>query len=129
MTTDGYIFSSLGTLIGINAEPETIVDEILEAYEYLKCCKEFDDKSDGKKQRLMIAVLLAADSYGTGASMIRNAFINNALSVIKTQQIAAMINVIANAAAAVLGAIADKNSTESGSDKAEQPTDDDQTQG
>lgn len=43
--------------------------------------------------------------------------------MIKAQKIAAMINVIANAAAALLSAVSDKNRTESGSDDAEQTTD------
>lgn len=114
-TEDGYVFSSLGMLTGVKREPEIIVSEILEAYEYLKDCKGFDDKSNGKKQRLTVAVLLFADSCGSDITMINNALINNALSVIKAQQTATMITVISNLLSAVLSVVADKNSTETNS--------------
>ena len=60
----------------------------------------------------MFAQLLVASSYGTGSSMINNAFINTALSVIKAQQVAAMITVFSNVLSAVLGAVADKSGSE-----------------
>lgn len=111
VTEDGYVFSSLGMLTGIDREPDIIVNEILEAYECLKDCKGFDDKPEGKKQRLTVAELLVADSYGSDPTMINNALINNALSVIKAQQTATMITVVSNLLSAVLGVVADKSST------------------
>ena len=113
VNTDGYVFSSLGMLIDIDEAPESIAGEIFEAYEYLKDCKGFDDNSDGKKQRLMVAELLTAELHGTGATMISNAFVGNALTTIKAQQIATMITVTSNVLSAVLGVVADHYSTES----------------
>ena len=109
---DGYIFSTLGMLTDVEEAPENIAGGISEAYGYLKDCKGFDDNSDGKRSRLMVAQLLVAECYGTGASMISNAFVGNAISVIKAQQIAAMITIISNVLSAVLGAVADSKSAE-----------------
>lgn len=112
---DGYVFSSLGLLTGADEEQEQIINEILETYEFLKDCKGFGDHSEGKKLRLLFAELLVADSYGAENAMINNAFINNALSVIKAQQIAAMITVVSNILSVALGAVADKDNTETDS--------------
>ena len=117
---DGSVFSSLAMLISINEEPETIVGEILEADNYLKERRMFDDKSEDKKNRLMFAELLVASNYGTGSSIVNNAFINSALGIIKAKQIAAMISVISNVLPAVLGALADKDSKEKSDDKSSQ---------
>ena len=119
-TADGYIFSTLGMLTGACEAPESIINGIFEAYEYLKDCKGFDDNADGKKQRLMVAELLIAELYGTGATMVSNAFVGNALSIIKAQQIATMITVISNVLSAVIGVVADNKSTETdGNDTAQ----------
>ncbi|MCR4644657.1 MAG: DUF4003 domain-containing protein [Oscillospiraceae bacterium] len=125
---DGYVFSSLGMLIGMDAGPEQIVNEILAANAFLKANRIFDEKQEGLRQRLMLAELLVAESYGTGNSMIRNAFINNALSVIKAQQVATVITVISNVLPAVLGAVTEKDSSGSGSD-AEQAAESEQEKG
>ena len=112
VTTDGYIFSSLGMLIDIDEAPDRIVGGIWEAYEYLKDCKGFENNAEGKKERLMVAELLVAECYGTGTTMISNAFVGNALSIIKAQQIATMITVISNVLSAALGVVADNMKTE-----------------
>ena len=107
-------------LTGACEAPESIINGIFEAYEYLKDCKGFDDNADSKKQRLMVAELLIAELYGTGATMVSNAFVGNALSIIKAQQIATMITVISNLLSAVIGAVADNKSTETdGNDTAQ----------
>lgn len=113
---DGSVFSSLAMLTGTDEAPETIAGEIQEADEFLKDCKLFENNSENKKQRLMIAELLVASSCGTGSSMINNAFVNTALSVIKAQQIAAMITVFSNVLAGILSATADA-STETDSEE------------
>ena len=120
VTADGYIFSSLGMLIDIDEAPESIVEGIFEACEWMKDCKGFENNAEGKRQRLMVAELLIAELYGTGATMISNAFVGNALSIIKAQQIATTITVITNLLSAVIGAVADNKSTETdGNDTAQ----------
>lgn len=108
----GYAFSALGALIGIDETPEVIAHEIIEADAFLDGCKGFDEKSVNKNQRLMFAVMLAAESYGSNSSVISNTFINNALGIIKAHQIATVITIISNVLPTVLGAIVDKASEE-----------------
>ena len=112
----GTGYSSLGMLISIDETPEVIVGEILEADEYLKQFRLFGKESEDRSQRLMFAELLVASGYGTGASMINNAFINCAFGILKAQQIVAVISVISNVLPAVLGAVTDSESgdTDSG---------------
>ena len=119
---NGSVFSSLALLIGTNEAPEVIAGEIQEADEFLKSCKLFKEKTglEDKKQRLLFAQLLVASCYGTASSMINNALINTALSVIKAQRIATMITIFSNVLSAVLGAVADKHSTEEDSDESTQ---------
>ncbi len=117
---DGAVFSTLAMLIGIDETSEIIVGEIQEAEEFLKSSKLFEGKSEDKKQCLMFAELLVASSYGTGSSMINNAFVNTALSVIKAQQIATMITIFSNVLSGVLGAVADNCGSKTSSDESEQ---------
>ncbi|MCR4645649.1 MAG: DUF4003 domain-containing protein [Oscillospiraceae bacterium] len=60
-TEGGEVFFSLGMLIGMEEEPEYIVRAILDTYAYLKGNSIFDEKPEGKKQRLMFAELLVTD--------------------------------------------------------------------
>ena len=117
----GHVFFALGTLIGIEETTENLVNEIMEAEAFLKECKGFDEKSIEKKDRLMFAVLLAAASHGTDASMINNTFINSALGIIKAKHIATMITIISNVLPSVIGAIAGGDDTEKSDDEAPQP--------
>ena len=84
----------------------------MDADAFLDGCKGFDEKSVDKNQRLMFAVMLAAESFGMSSSVISNTFINSALGVIKAKQIATMITIISNVLPPVLGAITDKASEE-----------------
>ncbi|WP_295067202.1 DUF4003 family protein [Ruminococcus sp.] len=121
----GYAFSALGTLIGIDEAPEMIAGEIIEADEFLKDCKRFDEKSVDKNQRLMFAVMLVAESCGMSSSVISNTFINSALGIVRAQHIATMITIISNVLPPVLGAFADKGNEET--DKTESKEQDKET--
>ena len=118
----GTVFSSLGMLTGTDEEPEVIVNDILEADEYLKGCRLFGKDAEDKNQRLMFAELLTASSRRTDAAIVNNAFINSAFGIIKAQQIVAVITVISNVLPAVLSAVSDGDSkeTDSGDSQAEQ---------
>ena len=118
--TGGCAFSALGTLVGVDEAPEVIAREIIEADVFLDGCKGFDEKSVNKNQRLMFAVMLAAESCGTSSSVISNTFINNALGIIKAQQIATMITIISNVLPTVLGAITDKASEKNDNNEAKE---------
>ena len=65
--TGGCAFSALGTLVGVDEAPEVIAREIMEADVFLDGCKGFDEKSVNKNQRLMFAVMLAAEACGYGS--------------------------------------------------------------
>ena len=104
---EGYAFIALGTLTGIEETAEILADQIIETDQYLKGLKAFHEKSVDEKHRLMTAEILVAESCGKGASMISNTFINSALGIIKANQIAAMISLIANVLPPVLSALAD----------------------
>ena len=106
----GYAFSALGALIGIDEAPEAIARDIMEADVFLDGCKGFDEKSVNKNQRLMFAIMLAAESCGSDSSVTSNTFINNALGIIKAKQIATMITIISNVLPTVLGAVLDNAS-------------------
>ena len=104
---EGYAFIALGTLTGIEETEEILADQIIETDQYLKGLKAFQGKSVEDTHRLMTAEILVAESYGMGASLIGNTFINSALGIIKANQIAAMISLIANVLPPVLSALAD----------------------
>lgn len=119
--TGGCAFSALGTLIGADETPEVIAREILEADVFLDGCKGFDEKSVNKNQRLMFAVMLAAESFGMSSSVISNTFINNALGIIKAHQTATMITIISNVLPTILGALADNASEKNDKSETEEP--------
>lgn len=104
---DGYVFMALGTLVGIDAPAEELVSNIIAADAFLRECRGFDEKSVSKKDRLMFAVTLTAESYAASSAVVSNTFINSALGMVRAQKIATMITVISNILPSVLGALAD----------------------
>ena len=108
----GYAFISLGTFVNIDADPEVLVKEILEADAYLSGLKGFDEKNLQKNYRLMFAVILVAESYGAGMSIANSISVSTALSVIKVQKIVTMITVLSNVLPSVLGSVLDKSDAE-----------------
>ncbi|MBP5363366.1 MAG: DUF4003 family protein [Ruminococcus sp.] len=108
----GYAFTALGALIGIDETAEVLAGDIIGAEEFLKSSKGFSENTIEKKHRLMFAVLLVAESYGTSSSMINNTFISSAFGIIKAKQIATMITIISNVLPGILGAVVDKKTTE-----------------
>lgn len=108
---EGYAFTALGTLTGIEETAEMLADQIIETDQYLKGLKAFDKKSVEETHRLMTAEILVAESHGMGASLLGNTFINSALGIIKANQIAAMLSLIANVLPPVLSVLADMDST------------------
>ena len=91
--------TELGTLVpllGIDEKPEVLVDEIIEAEEFLKKSKDFDGNSAGQENRLMFAAILVAECYGEKSLSNDNAVISNAVAAIKTTRIALVVNAITN---------------------------------
>jgi len=107
---DGAAFSSLGTLIDIDEKPEIIINEILKVDKYLKGCKGFNEESVNKKQRLLFAEILVAQTHGAGTAMLSNAFINSTINVIIAQRISAIISIISNVLPAAIGSVIEQDS-------------------
>ena len=111
--------SSLGALIDLQLDTDSLVDEIIEAEAYLKTKSGFGDKIMEKKQRLMYAAIVVAGVCGRDTSVIGNAVITNTLSIIKAKQVATMISIIGNVAPAVLTSLIDEEEEEKDSESAD----------
>ena len=109
---DGFACIALGTLVGIDETAEQLANEIIEADEYLKQSKGFDEKSVDKNHRLMFAIILVAESCEMNTSMLSNTLVSSALTIIRWKQIATMITIIGNILPSALGALANQDSTE-----------------
>ena len=108
----GYAFISLGTFVNVDADPEVLVKEILEADAYLSGLKGFDEKNLQKNYILMFAIILVSECYGTGMSIANSISVSTVLSVIKVQKLVTMITVLSNVLPSVLGAVMDKSDAE-----------------
>ncbi|MCR5205217.1 MAG: DUF4003 domain-containing protein [Lachnospiraceae bacterium] len=99
-------FSALGSLVDIDAEPEVIVEEILEADAFLGENKGFKESKDfDRKKRMMFATILVAESYGKDSPSLSNTFISNSLQIIKAQQTAMWISLLLNALPSIIGGL------------------------
>ncbi|MCR5251613.1 MAG: DUF4003 domain-containing protein [Lachnospiraceae bacterium] len=85
-------FVALGALADIDAEAETLVDQVLEASEILKEDKGFSYSSIDKSRRLMYAAALVADCYRENSVADDNSYISTTLGILKDRQTAAMIS-------------------------------------
>jgi hypothetical protein len=107
-------FVSLGALADIDAEPEIMVDQIIEASEILKEDKAFSDSSLQKSQRLMYAAALVAGCYRENSAANDNDYISSTLGILKDRQtaamISAMIQILPSIAEAVFSADTKKDS-------------------
>ena len=89
-----YEFPAFGLLADIDADPESLVDGVIEAEGILKESGGFKDSAMEKEKRLMYAVMLVAQCYGTEPAATDNNAINATLEIIKSKQISTMISVI-----------------------------------
>ena len=115
--TGGYAFTALGTLINVDADPEMLVNDILETDAFLSRLKRFNEKILQKNYRLMFAIILVAESCGEGISIANSISVSTAMSVIKVQKIVSMITVLGNVLPSVMGALLDKNDAEENKSK------------
>ena len=110
-------FVALGALADIEAEPETLVDQIMEAAEILKEDKGFSDSSVDKSRRLMYATALVTDCYRENSVADDNTYISSTLGILKDQQTAAMISAMLQILPGIVGAIfPDEKKSESDSE-------------
>ena len=97
----GIEFSSLGALAGIEADVDTLVDEIIEADNLLKENREFQERSMDRKKRLMFAALLVAKYHKNESQTASNTFISSSLEIIKEKQISTAVSVISSLASSL----------------------------
>ena len=114
-------FSTLGILAGIDADPDTLADEIIKAADCLKEKDGFGDKQTDRTQRLMYAATLVAGAYGKDNDVIDDPAISNTLSIISAKRTVNTINILINISANVLPALLEAAAgTEKDGDKSEQ---------
>ena len=87
-------FASLGLLIDLGVDNDTIVNEILEVNEYLKNSKGFTGWTLDNKQRLMFSAMLVGDDYGKGRNMMSSSAINSTVAMVIAEEIAIMMCII-----------------------------------
>ncbi len=118
--TYGYSFLALCSLIHMDETAEDLISEIVDAEIYLSDSDGFcNNNSMDKSTRLLFAILLVAETYGSSSSMVSNSFINSAFGIIKAQQIASMISVMAQVLPAVLQVLAGLDSSDTDSNDAQ----------
>ena len=108
----GSSFSSLGALIDIDAEPETLAKEIIEAEACLKETSGFGGLSMDRNTRVMYAVLIVACVYGKNLEAAGNSVITNTLTLIWAKQIASMISAASSIAPTLISAALPPNDGE-----------------
>ena len=84
-------FGSLGTLIDINVDNDTLVDEIVEVSDYLKSSKGFSGWTLDNKQRLMFSAMLVGDSYSEKGSLMGSSAINSTVAMVIAEEVAMMV--------------------------------------
>lgn len=87
-------FASLGALVDINIDPDVLVNEIIEAAEYLKSAKGFGGWSIDKKQRLMFAAMMVADAYGNDRTDYRYSAISSSIASIIAEEVALLMCIV-----------------------------------
>lgn len=74
--SSSYEFESIATLIDINVDTDSLVEEIIETAEELKHIKGFGSWNIDSKMRLMFAALLVRQAYADQTSSISNTVAN-----------------------------------------------------
>nr|MCR4938464.1 DUF4003 domain-containing protein [Lachnospiraceae bacterium] len=75
-------FSSLGTLIDLNVDNDTLVDEIVEVSDYLKSSKGFSGWSLDNKQRYMFSAMLVGGSYSENNNLMGSSAVNSTVAMV-----------------------------------------------
>ena len=88
-------FGSLGTLIDIDVDNNTLVDEIVEVSEYLKSSKGFSGWTMDNKQRLMFSAMLVGDSYSENGALMGSSAVTSTVAMVIAEEVALMICMMA----------------------------------
>ena len=105
-------FIVLGSLINVNIDTDTLVNDVLDAEARLKDLKGFKDSEMDRKKRMMYASMLVAEVYGMQSAVIGNSIISNALATVIAKQVATAVSIAVNLASAAIPESAKKDSKE-----------------
>ena len=109
-------FAVLGSLIDINIDTDTLVNEIIETEAFLDKAKIFKEKETDDKKRLMYASMLAAEVFGKQSAVMDNSIITNTLSTVIGKQISMAITIAMNLVSAAIPAAAGDEDTDKDKD-------------
>ena len=84
-------FASLGLLIDLGVDNDTLINEIIEVNNYLKDSKGFSGWTLDNKQRLMFSAMLVGDDYGEGGNILGSSAINSTVAMVIAEEIALMM--------------------------------------
>ena len=105
-------FIVLGSLINVNIDTDTLVNDILDAEARLKDLKGFKDSEMDRKKRMMYASMLVSEVYGMQSAVIGNSIISNAFATVIAKQVATAVSIAVNLASAAIPESAKKDSKE-----------------
>ncbi|MCR5824296.1 MAG: DUF4003 domain-containing protein [Lachnospiraceae bacterium] len=94
-------FPALGALADSKVDSDTLVEEIIEAADYLKKHKGFGCLSLNKATRLMFATMVVSEAYEqqngavASASLVKKSVLSNALTLAVAAEVAMMIIIVA----------------------------------
>ncbi|MBP5493041.1 MAG: DUF4003 family protein [Clostridiales bacterium] len=99
-----HAFSSLGILLDVDLDTESLVKEILEVEAYMEGWKGFGEKEIDQKKRIMYASFIVSDVCGKSSAASSNPAISNTLSIIRAKKISTMISIVGSVAPSVITA-------------------------
>ncbi len=95
-------FSTLATLIDIDADPDELVDEIIETANELKTHKGFGSWSMDKRQRLMFASIIVGYAYNSERALENSVAITSTIAVVIAEELAIMMCMMMSSTANVV---------------------------
>nr|WP_297707554.1 DUF4003 family protein [uncultured Butyrivibrio sp.] len=98
-----YEFASLGVLVGLNVRAEEIVNEVVDAADFLKTQKGFGMLDCSERQRLMFGAILYAGIMDEGVLSGASAF-DSTIAMVIAEEIAFMMMMVAVSASAAANA-------------------------
>ena len=90
-----YEFSSLGVLVGLDVRPEEIVNEVVEASDFLKARKGFGILDCSERQRLMFGAILYAGSFDGKGALSGASALESTIAIVIAEEIAFMMLMVA----------------------------------
>ena len=95
-----YEFESLGALVDVNVDTETLVTEIIEVADALKKHKGFGSWSIDQKMRLMFAGFLVSQEYSNVETSVTGTMLSSTIAAVIVEEIVIMMCIIAATTAA-----------------------------